>query len=133
MCDVSQDMLSSLRAVLCWAHVDGRYRLHSSWCTADTLPFVQGSCEYSFDSGAGLIGRMDTSNQHCICSQFINTDTCVSMYHRKALALSNVISLVRAIKHNSMVYEFVAQPGEFISDTVILEYCAGSQKMFEVP
>lgn len=72
------------------------------------------------------------SNQHFICSQFIDVGTCVSVYHRKALALSNGISLVRAIKHNSMVYEFVAQPGEFVTDTVMITYCEGAEKMFGV-
>ena len=122
----------SCRAVLCWTLEGGRYTLHSAWSTADMLAFVHASCYYSFESGSGLIGRVDVSNEHGICSQFITTDTCASSYHRKALALNHGVSSLRAIRHNGMVYEFVAHPGKFISDTAILRFCAEAEKMFGV-
>lgn len=108
------------RAVLCWEYTCA-YKLRSAWNTVDAIAFVQGSCEYSFHSGSGLIGRMD-SNEH-ICSQLIDVDTCPSVYHRKALALCHDIHLVRAVKRSNYVFEFVAQPGAFPSDSAIIDYC----------
>lgn len=56
----------SCRAVLCWTLEGGRYTMHSAWSTADMLAFVHASCYYSFESGSGLIGRVDVSNEHGI-------------------------------------------------------------------
>ena len=109
------------RAVLCWECTGDTYKMCSAWNTANAIAFVQGSCEYSFNSGSGLIGRMD-SNEH-ICTQLIDVDTCPSVYHRKALALHHNIHLVRAVKRSNYVFEFIAQPGMFPSDSSIIDYC----------
>ena len=112
-------------SVLFWSRPDQRYVLNKerSWTRLSNLEFVQNSSLYSFATGEGLIGLVDTRSHADIHTITITQDLMSSLYHRKALALAAGIGAVRAVKWHNVIVEFTASSGMSVSDDTILDYC----------
>ena len=112
-------------SVLVWSEKDERYMLdeQKSWTRVSNIEFVKGSSLYSFATGEGLIGRVDTLSSGDIYTLSITQDLLSSLYHRKALALAAGIAVVRSIKWHNIIVEFTASSGVPVSDNMIQGYC----------
>lgn len=112
-------------SILVWSKKDQRYTLdeHKSWTRVSNIEFVKGSSLYSFATGEGLIGRVDTLSNGDIYTLSITQDLLSPLYHRKGIALAAGIAVVRAIKWHNIIVEFTASSGVPVTDDLILDYC----------
>lgn len=114
-------------SVLVWSKKDERYMLdeQKSWTCLSNIEFAQGSKLYSFATGEGLIGLVDTRSHSDIHTISITHNLNSSLYHRKALALAADIAIIRAIKWHNIIVEFTASSRMRVTDDLMMDYCKG--------